>query len=156
MTTHRRMTRRSWNDVLFGLVLVATGTTGIALASDLPFGNAMRMGPGYVPTLLGWLTVVFGFVSVLKGAIVAGPALAAWSLRPLLAVTVAIGLFMEVDRLGLVVTVAGVTLIASCGEPGVRWAQAARLALVLAVFASLVFVFALGLPFSLWPTMLWR
>jgi hypothetical protein len=148
------MSLRSWNDILFGLVLIAAGAAGVVLAGDLPFGNAVRMGPGYLPTLLGWLAVVFGLASMLKGAITAGPALAAWSLRPLLAVAAAIGLFIAVDRLGLVATVAGATLIASCGEPEVRWAQAAGLALVLAVFASLVFVLALGLPIPIWPTML--
>ena len=146
----------NWNDVLFGLALVAAGTGGKALAADLPFGNAVRMGPGYVPTLLGWLTVAFGVANVLRGTIVAGPGLAAWSLRPLLAVSAAIGLFMAVDRIGLAAAVLGVTLVACLGERETRWAQAIGLAVVLAVFASLVFVRGLGLPFPLWPPMLWR
>lgn len=146
----------NWNDVMFGLALVAAGAGGIALAADLPVGDAIRMGPGYVPTLLGWLTVAFGVANALRGTIVAGPALAAWPLRPLLAVSAAIGLFMAVDRIGLAAAVIGVTLVACVGERETRWAQAVALAIVLAVFASLVFVRGLGLPFPIWPTMLWR
>ena len=130
----------SWNDVLFGLALIAAGAGGIALAADLPFGNAVRMGPGYVPTLLGWLTIAFGVANMLRGAMVGGPALAAWSLRPLLAVSAAIGLFMAVDRIGLVAAVVGVTLVACLGERETRWAQAIVLAFIFFAVKIVAFV----------------
>lgn len=147
---------RSWNDILFGTFLIVSGAVGIFLIGDLRLGTAMRMGPGYVPVLLCWLSIGFGTVIGLRGFVTTGPPLAAWALRPLLAVSAAIGLFMSVERIGLSAAVIGVTLIACLGDRETRWAHAFGLAVLLAIFASIVFVRVLGLPFPLWPAVLGR
>lgn len=147
---------KSWNDVFFAIVLIAAGTSGAALTSDLQMGNSVRMGPGYVPSLLSWLSIAFGVAIGIRGCLVGGSVPTAWAVRPLLAVSAAIGVFLYVDRLGLVGAVLAVTLLACLGEPDMRWWHAASLAVLLAIFASLVFVHALGLPIPLWPAPLWR
>lgn len=147
---------RNWNDILFGTFLIVSGAVGVFLIGDLRLGTAMRMGPGYVPTLLCWLTIGFGVVIGLRGCVAHGPPLTTWALRPLIAVSAAIGLFMSVERIGLGAAVIGLTLIASLGDRETRWAHAIGLAVLLAVFASVVFVRLLGLPFPLWPAVLGR
>lgn len=146
----------SWNDNSLAIVLIAAGAGGVMLTSDLPTGNSVRMGPGYVPALLSWLSIAFGVAIGIRGYFVGGLAPAAWAVRPLFAVSTAIGTFMYVDRIGLIAAVLSGTLVASFGEPNMRWWQAASLAVVLATFTSLLFVRALGLPIPLWPTPLWR
>lgn len=144
------------NDALFGIALVASGVTGLILSSDLAIGSATAMGPGYVPRMLGWLTVGLGALVVLRGMLAVGAPATGWALRPLLAVAAAIGLFMLVERTGLVLAVAGVTLVAALGDRQTRWREAAMLATLLAAFAALVFVKALGLGLPLWPAFLPR
>ena len=142
---------RNWNDILFGTFLSMSGIAGMFLIGDLRLGTAMRMGPGYVPTLLCWVSIGFGVVIGLRGCLVPGPPPAAWTLRPLLTVSAAIWLFMSVERIGLGAAVIGLTLIACLGDRETRWAHAIGLAVLLAVFALLVFVRLLGLPFPVWP-----
>jgi hypothetical protein len=146
---------RSWNDILFAVVLIAAGVFGILLTRDMLSGTSDRMGPGYVPTLLSWLSTAFGAVIGIRGLAIAGPRPTSWVIRPLLAVSAAIGTFMYVDRIGLVAAVLAVTLIANLGGPDTRWWHAIGLAVLLAIFASVVFVRALGLPIPLWPAPLW-
>ena len=142
---------KGWNDVLFGVLLIACGTTGLFLISDLRRGTAMAMGPGYIPAALCWLNLGFGAVIGLRGLAIDGPPPTRWALRPLVAASAAIGFFMLVDRIGLMAGVIGVTLIAGLGDRETKWSQTLALALVLAVFAALAFVVGLGLPFPLWP-----
>ena len=140
-------------DVAFGLFLIAAGLTGLWLSSELRPGITMRMGPGYVPRLLGWLSLGFGVVIAARGMLVAGPGLTAWAMRPLIAISAAVLVFMAVERIGLVVAVMAVTLVASLGDPNAKWWQAVVLAAVLAAFTGFIFVRALGLPFPLWPAL---
>jgi hypothetical protein len=142
---------RNYNDLMFGAFLAAAGAAGAVLVADLRSGTAMRMGPGYVPLLLSWLTIGFGILIAARGLAVRGPAAERWPIRPLVAVPAAIALFMAMERVGLVLAVIGVTLVACAGDRDTRWGQAVGLAIILATFASFVFVKGLGLPFPLWP-----
>ena len=51
---------RNNKDIWAGLLLIAIGMGATAIARNYPFGNALRMGPGYFPVVLGGLLVVFG------------------------------------------------------------------------------------------------
>jgi hypothetical protein len=145
---------RFGNDALFGGFLCAIGALGLYLTADLRLGTAMRMGPGYVPMLMAWVCVGFG--AVLIGRNLARPSQrpGRWSLRPLLAVLLAVAAFMTVQMTGLVAVVMVVTLIACAGDRETRWGQSLCLAIALSVFCALVFVKGLGLPFPLWPAFL--
>ncbi|WP_306222868.1 tripartite tricarboxylate transporter TctB family protein [Bosea beijingensis] len=140
-------------DLAFGLFLLAAGLTALWLTSELRPGIAMRMGPGYVPRLLGWLSVGFGAVIATRGLLVEGPGLTAWAMRPLIAVSVAVFVFMGVERIGLVAAVVAVTLVACLGDRTTNWKHALVLAIGLAAFTGLTFVKALGLPMPLWPAL---
>ena len=39
----------------------------MVIARDYPFGTALRMGPGYFPTVLGGVLVLFGLYLVVQG-----------------------------------------------------------------------------------------
>src|SRR5215207_4699814 len=86
-----------------GLMLVAIGTLAMVLAREYPYGTALRMGPGYFPTLLGGILALFGLylaaVGLRKGeAIEAG-----WSLRALVIVPLSLVLFgVLMDRAGFI------------------------------------------------------
>ena len=43
---------RSNRDFFAGLTYILTGAIGVWIARDYPFGSALRMGPGYFPTVL--------------------------------------------------------------------------------------------------------
>ena len=43
-----------------GLMLIAIGIAVIVIARAYPFGTSLRMGPGYFPTFLGGILILFG------------------------------------------------------------------------------------------------
>src|SRR5690242_2189788 len=97
---------RNANDLGAGLIYLAVGAAGLVLAPRYGMGSALRMGPGYFPTVLSGLLALIGVASLLRslrGATVAAPRLA-W--RPLLLVVlpvIAFGLLLR--RAGLIVAV---------------------------------------------------
>lgn len=138
-------------ELSFGLFLVAAGLFAWWLSSELRFGTAMRMGPGYMPIVLSWITIGFGVVLAARSLALEGPPLGAWPWRPTICVGAAIGAFLSLEAVGLVAAVALVAILAGFGERAMRWRESLMLAAFLAAFSALVFVVGLGLPMPLWP-----
>ncbi|MBI2359226.1 MAG: tripartite tricarboxylate transporter TctB family protein, partial [Deltaproteobacteria bacterium] len=58
---------RNNKDFWAGIMLIGTGAMSIFIARDYPFGSTMRMGPGYFPSVLGGILVLFGIYITLIG-----------------------------------------------------------------------------------------
>lgn len=142
---------KSKGDLFFGGFLTASGVLALQLSRPLAAGTAASMGAGYFPILLAWLSVGFGVFIGLRGFLVEGEALEPPALRPLMLVSLAIGAFMAIEVLGLLLAVMVVTVIAGMGDRETRSGQNLLLATFLGVFSVLVFAVALRIPFPLWP-----
>ena len=59
-------------DVLAGLMFAAFGSFFLFFGRNYPVGTALRMGPGYMPQVLGWLLVGIGAFIGVKGALKEG------------------------------------------------------------------------------------
>ena len=64
---------KSAQDLGAGLVFMLIGLAGFCFGTDLAFGTAARMGPGYFPVLLSGLIIAIGLVLGLRGVTVEGP-----------------------------------------------------------------------------------
>src|SRR6266545_2710389 len=51
---------RNNKDFWAGIMLIAIGAASIFIARGYLFGSTMRMGPGYFPSVLGGILVLFG------------------------------------------------------------------------------------------------
>jgi hypothetical protein len=136
-------------NVLAGLLFIAFGLAfGLSSAFQLEIGTAFRMGPGYAPLVLSVVLVLLGAIilaSAFKGA---GEAIGPVAWRGLAFILPAPILFgLTVRPLGFVPAVFLVALLASFAAPRMRPTGALALALGVTVFATLVFSYALGLPF---------
>ncbi len=148
------MRLKSWNskDFYAGVVFVFFGITALLVARTYPMGNAMRMGPGYMPTILGGILALLGLVIAARALWLSGEAISAWALRPLLLVLGAVLAFaVLVEPLGLVLAVLALVVTGCLGGSEFRLCEVAVLSLVLVVLAVAVFVYGLGLPFGMWP-----
>ena len=58
---------RTNKDLWAGLHYIAVGGIGMWIALDYPFGSALRMGPGYFPTVLGGIMVAMGIYVIALG-----------------------------------------------------------------------------------------
>jgi hypothetical protein len=139
-------------DFVAGFFFIAMAALGLWLLRDVRLGTSMRMGPGYLPTVLCYLLLLVGLWMMGRSFVVSGAPLERWYLRPLAFVLGALALFsLTIDKLGLVATIVTMVVVAALATPESRWKEVAISALALAAFSAALFVTALGLPLPIWP-----
>ena len=146
---------RNNKDFLGGLLLVVFGAVGFYMALDYPFGSALRMGPGYFPRALSGIMVVFGLFIALRGLRVREKVEGVWGWKPLAIITVAFWIYgWSMDRIGFVPSLVILIILAAWAGHEFRLREVAILTVLLTVFAWAVFIYGLGLPYSLfwWTT----
>jgi hypothetical protein len=142
---------RNPQDLGAGLVFVAIGLAGIYFGTELEFGTASRMGPGYFPMLLSGLILAIGVAVGWKAMVVTGPPIEAFHLRPLLFLIAAILMFgFLVGHIGLALTTVALTIVAAYARRSVNLIETILLAGGLAIFVVVVFVYGLGQPLPAW------
>lgn len=123
------------------------GGGALTIARDYGLGTAFRMGPGYFPTVLGWLLVVVGLASLARAAVRAGDPLPPRRVKGLFAVTAATLAFgLLVRGAGLVVALPLLVLVSAAASARFRWGPALALAVGLTLFCTAVFLKGLGVP----------
>jgi hypothetical protein len=137
-------------DAWAGLMLIGIGATAMWLARDYAFGTSLRMGPGYFPTVLGGLLLVFGIILLARGLRGADRIAPGWSLRALILVPLSLLLFgVLVERAGFVPALLVLIVGSAAAGSEFRLGEVVVLAALLILFSIAVFVWALGLPYPL-------
>ena len=144
--------RIDWQDLLFGLFLVAVAAGTLVATRHLALGSAADMGPGYMPRAVALGLLGFGLFFSIRGARRAGPAIVPVQARPLLAILAAVGVFaLTTQRLGLVIASVATVVVASFATRESRLRETLPFAVLLAGAAVLLFVKVLALPVPVWP-----
>src|SRR3712207_1426311 len=84
---------RSQEDFWAGLMFIGFGVAAIVIARNYPFGSAMRMGPGYFPTMIGSGLVILGAIIAALGLKNEGGRIGTWPWRAMILMSVAFILF---------------------------------------------------------------
>jgi hypothetical protein len=141
-------------DVAAGLVFIAFGLFFGLQSLGLEFGTPLRMGPGFFPVVLSGLLLLLGAGVLIGGLKAGGQPVGAFALRGMLLILPAPVVFgLLVRPAGFVPALFAATLLAAFAAPRMRPLTALALAAGLTVFATLVFVEGLGLPFRLFGTL---
>ena len=136
-------------DTLSGAIFLGTGLVFLLQSNGLSFGSTRSMGPGFLPLLLSVLLCLFGGTIMARGLLRGTGPTSHFSLRALVSVVVALLIFAFCVRdAGVAPTVTIVVLTACLGSAKSRLVPSLILALALAAFSCVVFVWALGLPLS--------
>lgn len=137
-------------DAAAGVLFILFGLFFGIQSLGLEIGTAFRMGPGYFPLVLAAVLVLFGGL-ILFNAIKAekdSPPIGAIAWRGLLFLLPAPIFFgLTVRGLGFVPSIFVTALIAGLASLKMRPANALLLAVAVTAFSTLVFSYALGLPF---------
>jgi len=141
-------------DFWSGCAFTAFGAVTVVLAQSHPLGTAARMGPGYFPTLLGFLLAGIGAVMLLRSLVAAASGervgrIDIWLLLRVLLAVAAFGLLL--NPLGIVLTAMIVVVIASCAGRELRLGEALLNAVVLALLSYVLFIRALNQTMPVWP-----
>ncbi|MSQ60857.1 MAG: tripartite tricarboxylate transporter TctB family protein [Betaproteobacteria bacterium] len=139
-------------DFYSGLLFMAFGLAAVVIGRNYPMGSAVRMGPGYFPTILGWILIVMGGIMAIRGVITRGEPLGGVAVKAMVLVLGAVSFFAgAVDAWGLVVSVSAVVLISSLGNRGFKPVELAGLLLAMLALSVGLFGYGLHLPFKIWP-----
>lgn len=144
----------SQKDFNAGLMFIAFGLIFAIVAKGYPMGTAVRMGPAYFPTILGWLLVFLGVIVFVQSFVVKGdkpkkvdPRALLWILGSVLAFALLVG---PIDA-GLVPACVVIVIMSAYGGEEFRWRPAIISATLLTVASVGIFYYGLGLPFKLFP-----
>ncbi|CZT37635.1 tripartite tricarboxylate transporter TctB family protein [Rhizobium pusense] len=139
---------RGQRDFGIGAIYLALGLAGFIIARDYSFGSAGRMGPGYFPTIISSLLIVFGLVTLGRGILRDGAQVGDINWKGLGLVTLSVCAFgFLLERAGLAIALSLLVLISAAASERFRLEGRAILGLLaLVVFCVVVFVEGLGLP----------
>ena len=141
---------RNNKDVWAGVMLIGTGVTSVVVASSYAFGTSLRMGPGYFPSVLGGLLVLFGLYLVAVGLKRNEKIEGGWSLRALVVLPLSLVLFgLLMEHAGFVPALMVLIVGSALAGSEFRLVEVLALAAGLTSFAVALFIYGLGLPYPL-------
>ncbi|MGQ0608655.1 MAG: tripartite tricarboxylate transporter TctB family protein [Chloroflexota bacterium] len=142
---------RALKDILAGGIFIALGLAFALGALAYDIGTPLRMGPGYVPLVLGGLLAALGAGVIVKGFIAGeGDEIGGLEWRALILVTAAILFFgITVRGLGVVGALFGASLLASLARSQTSWKEALVIAAGITALSVVIFIFALRLRLPL-------
>ena len=139
-------------DFAAGVLYIALGSFFALWAKNYPMGTAVRMGPAYFPTILGWLLAALGLILLVRAFFLHGDEPRKTNIRPMAFVLGAVAAFgFLLNTAGLVVASFVIVFFASMGGWDFRWKEQVINAVVMTIVTAGIFHFGLGLPFKLFP-----
>ena len=147
---------KSPRDFWAGLMFIAFGLFFVVVAQmNYQMGTAVRMGPGYFPTVLGGLLAVLGAVVLFGAFTIEGTPVPKFHFRPLLFILASSLAFAYLLKpLGLVLATAALIFISAYGGHEFKFKEVAILTVLLVIFSVVVFVKGLTLPFPICPSVI--
>jgi len=141
---------RNNRDFWAGVFFIFTGAAAMIISRDYPMGSALRMGPGYFPTVLGGLVVVFGLYVLIKGLINNEKIIGNWSLRALFVLPAATWLFGEMmEAVGFIPALFVLMYTSALAGKEFKFLEVTVMAVVMTVACTGLFIYGLGLPYPL-------
>lgn len=142
---------KSQEDFWSGLMFIGFGVAAIIISRDYPMGSAMRMGPGYFPTLIGGCLIALGAAISALGFRNQGQGIGSFPWRAIVMMSAAFAFFAwGIDKLGFIPALAALIVLSSLSTRNSKWLEIAIEAVVLIVGCWAVFIYGLELPFPLW------
>lgn len=143
---------RNPKDLYAGLLFLFFGVFAMGMARNYPMGSAVRMGPGYFPSILGVCLTVLGVAITARSLWLVDGKIKPLVVRPLLFVLGAVFAFsFLIESQGLMMALLALIVISSLGNWEFHLHEVILLYLILAALTVGVFFYFLGLPLKVWP-----
>ncbi|MGK9052987.1 tripartite tricarboxylate transporter TctB family protein [Xaviernesmea oryzae] len=145
------MVIKSPQDFGAGILFILFGAIGLYVGSDLTFGSARNMGPGYFPMIICGLIILIGLIVTAKSLSLEGPAIERIQFRPILFILLAIAAFgIFIAQIGAIISSILLILFAAYARREVNFVETIVFAVCTAAFVVIIFVYALGQPMPVW------
>ena len=137
-------------DFWAGTMLIIIGAAAMFIAQDYRFGSALRMGPGYFPTILSGILMMFGVCIMAVGLRSGEKIQGNLSLRAFLLLPLSLVLFgVLMDLAGFIPALAALVFVSAASGREVKLIEVLMLTVVMTVASSALFIWGLGLPYPL-------
>ncbi|WP_051904119.1 tripartite tricarboxylate transporter TctB family protein [Neorhizobium vignae] len=145
------MVIKSPQDFGAGILFILFGAVGLYVGSDLSFGSARNMGPGYFPMIICGLIALIGLIVTAKSLAIEGPAIERIRFRPIIFILLAIAAFgILISEIGAVISSILLIMFAAYARRDVNPIETVVFAVTTAAFVVIIFVYALGQPMPVW------
>jgi hypothetical protein len=141
---------RNNKDFWAGMMLIVIGAGAMFISRDYRFGSALRMGPGFFPTILSGVLIAFGIcimaVGLKKGERIEG----SLSLRALIVLPLSLVLFgVLMEKAGFVPALVALVFLSAASGREFKFVEVSLLTALLTVASAALFIWGLGLPYPL-------
>lgn len=146
---------KSQKDFWSGVMFVVIGISFAWGATYYTFGSSARPGPGYFPFGLGILLALLGALVLFKALTIeteGGDPIGPVAWKPLSLIVGAVLVSSQLPRMGMVITLPLVIIIASLAGDEFHWRDVLVMCVILTLGSWLVFVKGLSLTIPIWPT----
>jgi hypothetical protein len=137
----------SGKDFWTGLIYIFFGSSAILVARGYNMGTAIKMGPAYLPSILGGLLILIGVISLIRSILKKQTPITGITIKGLILVFVSTILFGFLVRgAGLIVALPILVLLSASASKDFRWLPSILMAVGLTLFCTIVFLKGLGIP----------
>jgi hypothetical protein len=144
--------RFDFQDLLFGLFLIAVALAGTAATWKLRVGSGANMGPGYMPRAIAIGIAGFGIYFVVSALLRPFQAIEPPQPRSALSILASVAVFgVLAPTMGLFLATAATVIVAGVASRETRFIENFLFAVVMAAGAVLLFIKGLSLPVPAWP-----
>jgi hypothetical protein len=138
---------RNGKDFWTGGIYIVVGSAALIISRDYGMGTAVKMGPGYFPTILGLLLMVIGIISVVRSFLKSGSPITAVAWKGLGLIIASTLLFgMIVRGAGLIIALPLLVIVSASASARFRWKTSLAEAAGITVFCIVIFLKGLGVP----------
>ena len=139
-------------DFYGGIGLLLLALIALLASRDLPGIRGAAFGPGTAPRLFAILLALLSLTVVIRSLVARGPEATPYKVRGVACVIGSILVFAASIRpLGLVIATFATAVTCAAAADDVKWRETIVWAAILTAFCSILFPYALHLPFELWP-----
>lgn len=138
-------------DFWAGVMFIAIGALAIFIARGYAFGTTLRMGPGYFPSVLGGILILFGIYIMSKGLRIRSEKITgSWSPRALIVLPLSVILFgVLMNYLGFVPALVVLIFGSAAAGKEFKFFEVLLLTVLLTLLSVAMFIWGLGLPYPL-------
>jgi hypothetical protein len=141
---------RKNKDFWAGILLIAIGAAALFIARGYRFGSALRMGPGFFPTILGGVLIVFGLCIMIVGLRSGEKIQGSLSLRALIMLPLSLVLFgILMDLAGFIPALVVLVFVSAASGREFKIVEVLLLTVAMTMASAALFIWGLGLPYPL-------
>ena len=141
---------RNNKDFWAGVMFIVTGAVAMFIARDYKFGTALRMGPGFFPSVLGGILIVIGVYVLCMGLRSNEKVQGTWSIRAIIILPLALVLFgVLMEYAGFVPALAVLIFGAASAGREFKFVEVLLISALLIALSVGIFIWGLGLPYPL-------